>query len=153
MIRPTPPRARSAKYSASRSVSRARSSSPVCIEPITTRLRSVVKPRSNGERSFEYVTAVLCSSRERSSRPLQGCGHFVEPVDGAFLSADPTTQHQVLMQCAATEGGRIGKLPLLESAVGVMQFGALGPKRGHLSTHRVDVAVRGAADLDRNVAG
>jgi hypothetical protein len=52
MIKPTPPRARSAKYAASRSVSRARSSRPVCIEPITTRLRSVEKPRSNGDNNF-----------------------------------------------------------------------------------------------------
>ncbi len=57
------------------------------------------------------------------------------------------------MQCAATQAARIGKLPLLESAVGVEQFGALGPQRGHLSAHRVDVAVLGAANLDRNVAG
>ena len=37
---------RTATYPASRSVSRARSSSPVCIDPLTARLRSVVKPRS-----------------------------------------------------------------------------------------------------------
>src|SRR3984893_2093124 len=164
MIGPTPPRARSAKYSASRPVSRARSSRPVCIEPITTRLRSVVKPRSNGDSRCGYVTSALCSSRERSSRPsavrasahrgpLQCRGDFVEPVDGAFLRADATTQHQVLMQRAAAQAARVRKLPLLESAVGVKQFGALGPQPGHLGAQRVGVAVPGAPNLDRNVAG
>ena len=57
------------------------------------------------------------------------------------------------MQRAAAEAAWIGKLPLLESAVGVKQFGALGPQCGYLSAHRVDVTVRGAANLDRDVAG
>ncbi|MBB5957112.1 hypothetical protein FHS29_003705 [Saccharothrix tamanrassetensis] len=51
-IRPTPPRARSAKYSASAPKSLKRSSLPVCIEPISTRLRGVVKPRSKGRNRF-----------------------------------------------------------------------------------------------------
>ena len=47
-IRPTPPRARSAKYSARRGNFLGSSSRPVCIEPISTRLRSVTNPRSSG---------------------------------------------------------------------------------------------------------
>src|SRR6185312_1178834 len=47
-IKPTPPRARAAKYSASLPKSRAWSSSPVCIEPISTRFGNVQKPRSSG---------------------------------------------------------------------------------------------------------
>ncbi len=47
-IRPTPPRARSAKYAAMRSKPCGFSSRPVCMDPIRVRLRRVVKPRSNG---------------------------------------------------------------------------------------------------------
>lgn len=48
-ISPTPPRVRSAKYSAKRGMCLARSSRPVCIDPITTRFGRVVNPRSNGD--------------------------------------------------------------------------------------------------------
>ena len=142
MIRPTPPRARSAKYAASRSVSRARSSRPVCIDPITTRLRRVVKPRSNGDNRFGYVTD-----------PPQRRRDFIEPVDRAFLRADAAAQHEVLVQGAALQGARIGELPLLESPVGVQQFGPLGPQRGHLSTQCLNVAVFGTAHLHGHLAG
>jgi len=37
---------------AKRSAQRARSSRPVCIDPMITRLRSVAKPGSNGENGF-----------------------------------------------------------------------------------------------------
>ena len=127
-------------------MSRARSSRPVCIEPITTRLRSVVKPRSNGDNRCRVGTG-------HGSCLFRAVGHFVEPVDGAFLGADAAAQHQVLVQRRAAQRARVGKLALLESAVGVEQFGALGAQRGDLSAHRVGVAVRGAADLDREVAG
>src|ERR1700730_5903182 len=85
--------------------------------------------------------------------PLECRGEFVEPVDGAFLRADATTQHQVLMQRAAAQAARVRKLPLLESAVGVKQFGALGPHTKRLGAQRVGVAVPSAPKLDRNVAG
>ena len=48
---------------------------------------------------------------------------------------------------------RVGELALLESPVGVQQFGALGAQRRDLGAQRVDVAVLGAAHLDRQVAG
>ncbi len=57
------------------------------------------------------------------------------------------------MQGAALQRARVGKLPLLESPVGVQQFGALGPQRGHLSAQRLNVAVFGAAHLDGHLAG
>jgi hypothetical protein len=47
-ISPTWPRARSAKYAASRWKCLRLSSSPVCIEPISTRFLSFVKPRFSG---------------------------------------------------------------------------------------------------------
>eukprot|EP00968_Pinguiococcus_pyrenoidosus_P001922 scaffold97_cov261-Pinguiococcus_pyrenoidosus.AAC.13 len=52
-MRPTPPRALSAKNSpmARRPWPHAGSSSPVCMDPMTTRLRRVVCPRSSGCRS------------------------------------------------------------------------------------------------------
>src|SRR5690606_10492302 len=53
-ISATPPAARSAKYAASLGKSRLRSSRPVCIEPISTRLRRVVKPRSSGANRCGY---------------------------------------------------------------------------------------------------
>src|SRR6185436_3574945 len=52
--RPAPPRARSAKYSASLPKSAARSSRPVCIEPMTMRFASRVNPRSSGSNSRGY---------------------------------------------------------------------------------------------------
>ena len=56
-IRPTPPRARSAKYAASLSKSAALSSRPVCMEPINTRLGRVQKPRSSGFNRCGYGLA------------------------------------------------------------------------------------------------
>ena len=53
-ISPVPPAARSAKYAASFGKSALRSSSPVCIEPINTRLRRVVKPKSRGRNRCGY---------------------------------------------------------------------------------------------------
>src|SRR6202171_6259882 len=138
MIRPTPPRARSAKYSASRSVSRARSSSPVCIEPITTLLRSVVNPRSNGDNRFGYGSVAASSSG--MSLPRECRYDFVEPVDRTFLRADAAATHPVLVQCAAMQCPRVRELAFLESAVGVEQLGAFGAQRRYLGAQRVDVA-------------
>ena len=79
--------------------------------------------------------------------------HFVEPVDGALLGADAAAQHQVLVQALPLQARSGRELSLLESAVGVEQVGALGAQHGDLGAHRVDVAVSGAANLDRDVAG
>ena len=89
----------------------------------------------------------------RSRCPSQRAEHFVEPVDRALLGADAAAQHQVLVQCAAAQRGRVGELALLESPVGVQQLGALGAQRIDLRAQRVEVAVCGAADLDRQFAG
>ena len=56
------------------------------------------------------------------------------------------------MQGAAAQGARIGELTLLESPVGVQQFGTLGTQRRDLSTQRIDVTVLGPADLDGQLA-
>src|SRR5687767_2360122 len=53
-IRPTPPRARSAKYAARRWKCLRLSSRPVCIEPISTRFLSLVKPRFSGASRCGY---------------------------------------------------------------------------------------------------
>ena len=58
-ISPTPPRARSAKYAVSRWKCFGSSSRPVCIEPISTRLRSVVKPRSSGASRCGYALFMI----------------------------------------------------------------------------------------------
>jgi hypothetical protein len=84
---------------------------------------------------------------------LQRAGHFVEPVDRAFLGADSTAQHQILMQCAAVQCCRIGELLLLESAVGVQQLGTFGAQGGDLCVQRRAVAVGGAAQLDGHLTG
>ena len=101
MISPTPPRARSAKYAASRSVSRARSSRPVCIEPMITRLRSVVKPRSNGDNRFGYGLrhgivasssgpAAVLRRASRSSPLRRGCRRAAPGTGAARRRSVPT---------------------------------------------------------------
>ncbi len=59
--RPAPPRARAAKYAASFGKSRARSSSPVCIEPMTMRFGRRVKPRSSGANKRPYFMGGECN--------------------------------------------------------------------------------------------
>ena len=54
IISPTPPRARSAKYSVSFGRSHGWSSRPVCIDPITSRLRNVRSPRVIGSSRCGY---------------------------------------------------------------------------------------------------
>src|SRR5690625_5210551 len=122
MISPTPPRARSAKYAASLPMSPARSSRPVCIEPITTRLARVVNPRSNGDNNIGYG---LDSGVTMPPSP-QCLLNFVKPADRAFLGAHAAAQHQVLVQCRSGQRARIRELPFLQGAVDVQPGGALG---------------------------
>ncbi|MNT79027.1 hypothetical protein D3C72_2183240 [compost metagenome] len=55
-ISPTSPSARSRKYAAMRERSRP-SSSPVCMDPMSTRFLSVVKPKSSGASRCGYRSA------------------------------------------------------------------------------------------------
>ena len=72
-ITPFRPRARAAKYSASFPKSRAWSSSPVCIEPINTRLGSVQKPRSSGaNRCGKDVVSMAVIPASMPSSPRAG---------------------------------------------------------------------------------
>ncbi len=80
-IKPTPPRARSAKNAAMRSKPSGISSRPVCIEPIRVRLRNVVKPRSSGASRWGKAVMVdprfrrheACAGAQRSWSRLSGC--------------------------------------------------------------------------------
>src|SRR3546814_13051825 len=72
MISPAPPLARSAKYAASLPVFQKKSSRPVCIEPITTRLRSVVDPIVIGEsRCGKSFIRIPCSVGVAHQVPVQ----------------------------------------------------------------------------------
>ena len=51
-IRPTRPLERSPKYAASFDMFQKLSSRPVCIEPITSRLRSLIEPSCSGEKRW-----------------------------------------------------------------------------------------------------
>src|SRR5258708_3508692 len=84
MMRPTPPRARSAKYAARRLMSRARSSRPVCMEPMITRLRSVVDPRSNGHSRFRYGSVTW---PPQGSRDLAAPGQRLGDPAGQLAAA------------------------------------------------------------------
>ena len=114
MISPTPPRARSAKYSASRSVSRARSSRPVCIEPMTTRLRSVVKPRSNGDNRFGYglLTGARCQCRAELVEPVHRPLRRNPPRSTRYVAGLPeTADRRTAVRSSALRAGNAARTP------------------------------------------
>src|SRR3984957_11540429 len=90
---------------------------------------------------------------DRASGPLQCRGHLVEPIDRAFLGADADALDQTLPKGAAAQCRRVGKLPLLEPAVGIQQLGAFGAQRGDLRPQRRRLAVSGATQLDGHITG
>ena len=145
MIRPTPPRARSAKYAASRSGV----AGAVLQAGVHRTHHHPVAQR--GEPKIQRRQQVRI--RVGHASLLQARRHFVEPVDGALLGPDAAAQHQVLVQRAATRARSGRGTAASRTPVGVEQLGAFGAQRGDLLAQRGDVAVGGAADLDRQIAG
>src|SRR5690606_16946080 len=147
MMSEAPPLARSAKYSAHAGNRLNRSSRPTCIEPITTRLGNVVKPRSSGRSRFGYSLiagcpfAVLAHCRQ----------HLVTPLEGALLGPDACAQHEVLVEPLAGQIARVRKVALLDGQVDVQPLGMPVAVPGDLLHDLVDVAHRRAPHFDRQV--
>src|SRR5688572_25478378 len=133
MISPAPPRARSAKYAASFGKSRARSSSPVCIEPMTMRFGSRMKPRSSGANSRGYFTAVILEQCG-SARDL---GHQL--AREGVLGRD---QQRPLQRLASAHGVALVDERPAEKGIGLggAPFGRGGRLRSRLFEHLRDRA-------------
>ncbi len=85
---------------------------------MSTRLRSVVKPRSSGGEQVRVL------AHQASFGVVEGGEDFVEPLDLALFDADAAAQDQVLVQvlARAAPAGR-GEVALLDLAVDVEALG------------------------------
>src|SRR5687767_4318991 len=108
--KPAPPRALAAKYAASLGKSRARSSSPVCIEPMTMRFGSRVNPRSSGANKRPYFMGSECSGCRLSARDLRhefACERVFRRDQQRALERFARADHvALLVECTAEK--RIG---------------------------------------------
>jgi hypothetical protein len=135
--------------------SRRRVLEPVCIEPISTRLRQ------RGEAEVEWGEQV----RVLAHRPsfvwwwAVGCWwdsaweDLFEPLDLALFDANSAAQHQVLVQCAAAESAGCREVTLLDLAVDVEAFGVGVAVARDLRGDGRGVPERSAADLDGEFLG
>ena len=71
----------------------------------------------------------------------------------ALLGSNTAAQHEVLVQRRTAERRRVRELTFLESAVGVQQIGVFCAQCGDLGAQGRRIAVSGATQLDRDVAG
>ena len=158
-IRPTPPRARSAKYAASSGRCLARSSRPVCIEPITTRLRSVVPPTV--ERCEQVGVRRSCGDSCSAGGGLEwstpvgivGVEVLGEPLDPELLEADAAAEHEVDVELAARQGARARGSRGRRAARSARAGSAWSARwAATWSSTAAPVAVRRGAQLHRDLA-